>query len=255
MLRFLRIRPRKEAPHLTFLQSEIARLKTDQAGKVMVEGHAVDHLCDFMGAVAKIHPMGPNSSVADDLIRVSEAVRFMAHRRHMPFADEAIREVFDRYADYKGKEVTFERLFELAEWMLEGAISMKDGGIPDGPHRWRTLAVWFEDLTLSPDRALSGVAPQRGMPEAWFDALLGTATTKQRRYVAPGILEAALVELPPPFPSYNGQLSDQFCSQLLQVGQMLGTIPWIRDYSEADYREYWNSGRSLFPSHLPEAVA
>lgn len=233
------------SPHVKFLSDQVANLEKRLRGRVPIEEHAVDHLCDFIAEVARVHPMGPHSQAAADVEAIAQAVRALAGRRGDSGALEAVRQVFGRYADYRDKEVTFEALFELAEWTLGGAIRMRDGGYPDGAQRWRTLAIWFEDLTLCPERALPGIAPQRGMPERWFNVLLGNAKAEKRRYVDEGVLEAAVVELPPPFPTYDGLLSEQFVRQLMETCQLLGTIPWIRDYSEDSYREAWDSGRRM----------
>lgn len=63
----------------------------------------------------------------------------------------------------------------------------------------QTLAIWFEDLTLCPDRAERGVTPAKGMPEDWMDAIAGAAKIERRRHVAPGILSAVVVSLPDPW--------------------------------------------------------
>jgi len=104
------------------------------------------------------------------------------------------------------------------------------------------LAIWFEDLTSSPERVFSaGAAPSPGMPEEWLDAVLGTAKASQHRYTEEGMLSAVLVDISPDH-------YDQFQSVLRSVGQRLGTNPWIRDLAEPHYADAWYSRRSFFKS-------
>ena len=107
------------------------------------------------------------------------------------------------------------------------------------------LGIWFEDLTAEPDRVFcSDAAPAKGMPEEWFDSVLGIARAKQKRFVTPGVLSGVRVEVP--LESYC-----QFESVLRSVCHRLGSNPWIRDLSEPDYLAYWSSGRSITASRDP----
>lgn len=113
--------------NIVFYTEKIAELERRLHRRVPIDEHAVDHLCDFVSTVANIHPLGPTSQAATDLRIIAQAVRTQAGRRCDPSDANAIREVFSRYEDYRDKEVTYEHLFELAEWILEGALRMGDG--------------------------------------------------------------------------------------------------------------------------------
>jgi len=114
-------------PHVEFLTGKVADLEKRLHRRVPIDEHAVDHLCDFISAVAKIHPLGRLSLAARDLVTIAEALRAKAGRSH-DYAEAArIQDVFARYNDYRDKEVTYEHMFELAEWILEGAAQMGDG--------------------------------------------------------------------------------------------------------------------------------
>lgn len=116
-------------PHVAFLTGKVADLENRLHRRVPIEEHAVDHLCDFISTVGNIHPLGPTSQAAKDLRTIAQAVRAQAGRSHHDFSKgKGVHEVFARYSDYRGKEVTYEHLFELAEWILEGAVRMGDGG-------------------------------------------------------------------------------------------------------------------------------
>ena len=115
-------------PEIVFLHDKISGLEERLHRRVPVEEHAIDHLCDFISTVANIHPLGTTSQAAHDLRIIAHAVRAQAGRSHIPTEAKGIQEVFSRYGDYRGKEVTYEHLFELAEWILEGAIGQGDGG-------------------------------------------------------------------------------------------------------------------------------
>jgi hypothetical protein len=119
-------------------------------------------------------------------------------------------------------------------------------GLRDG---LMTVAIWFEDLTQMPDRAERGVSPRRGMPEEWFRIIVGNATVHEVRYVEPHVLSGALIQLP----AYNDQHAaiDHFSLQLRSVCAQLGTHPWLRNYDEEGYRDYWKSGKPLFPDNAP----
>lgn len=115
-------------PQVAFLTEKVAGLEKRLHRRVPIEEHAVDHLCDFISTVANIHPLGSTSRAAMDLRIIAQAVRAQAGRSHVQAEANDIQEVFSRYGDYRGKEVTYERLFELSEWILEGAIHIGDGG-------------------------------------------------------------------------------------------------------------------------------
>lgn len=126
-------KPKASPPQPAVLPVKVPLTAVRLAGCVPVEEHAVDHLCDFLAAVGSIHPLGRASQAAKDLQVIAQAVRALAGRPSAPASANAIDEVFSRYHDYRGKEVTYERLFELAEWILEGASHMGDGGYPPAP--------------------------------------------------------------------------------------------------------------------------
>lgn len=105
---------------------------------------------------------------------------------------------------------------------------------------WTSIAVWFDDATTSPDTLLPGVAPAKGMPEAWFNDLLGrTVTARERRYASPGVLSGVRID----FPADSALLGEHFCLVLLRLAQRLGTIPRIRNYAEESYRKAWDLDR------------
>lgn len=107
----------------------------------------------------------------------------------------------------------------------------------------QALAIWFEDMTLCPARTEVGVAPAKGMPEDWMEAITGAAKIEKRRYIDPGVLSAVVVSLPDPwhFEHFNGVLR--------QVAQKLGTNPWVRDYEDAGHRRFWDSGAPIISSY------
>jgi len=128
MFDFLKPKSKGIPAHIVFYSEKMAELEKRLHRRVPVEEHAVDHLCDFISAVANIHPLGPTSRAAKDLRTIAQAVRAQDKRSHDPSEANGIQEVFSRYNDYRGKEITYERLFQLSEWILEGAIHMGDGG-------------------------------------------------------------------------------------------------------------------------------
>jgi hypothetical protein len=77
------------------------------------------------------------------------------------------------------------------------------------------------------------------MPEDWMNAVKGTATINRVQYIAPGVLSAVVVSL------RESKDFEMFESVLRRVGQMLGTNPWTRNYDEAQYREYFESGKPI----------
>jgi len=107
----------------------------------------------------------------------------------------------------------------------------------------KTLAIWFENLSLCPVRAEAGVAPAKGMPEDWMEAITGAAKIEKRRHIESGVLSAVVVSLPDPwhFEHYN--------SVLRQVAQKLGTNPWVRDYDEAGHRQFWDRGAPIISKY------
>lgn len=133
MFSFLKQKDKWLSPHVEFLTGKVADLEKRLRGRVPIEEHAVDHLCDFISTVANIHPLGPTSQAAKDLRIIAQVVRAQAGRSHDPTEAKGIQEVFSRYNDYRGKDVTYERLFELSEWILEGAIRQGDGGYDTKP--------------------------------------------------------------------------------------------------------------------------
>lgn len=133
MFGFFKSKNKGLPPHVAFLTEKVASLEKRLHRRIPIEEHAVDHLCDFISTVANIHPLGPTSQAAMDLRTIAQAVRAEAGRCHSPTEAKAIQEVFARYNDYHGKDVTYERLFELAEWILDGAIRMGDGGYESKP--------------------------------------------------------------------------------------------------------------------------
>ncbi|WP_421526908.1 hypothetical protein [Pseudomonas brenneri] len=109
-------------------------------------------------------------------------------------------------------------------------------------HRVMELGIWFEDLTGDPERLFCLVEPQTaGMPETWFDELLGRAEASERRYVSPGVLTAVKVRI-------CSENYEQFVTTLRKISQRLGTNPWVRDLAEPDYALFWESGRPFFES-------
>lgn len=128
MFGFLKPKDKGLPPHVAFLTNKVADLEKRLHRQVPIGEHAVDHLCDFISTVAHIHPLGPTSQAAMDLATIAQAVRAQAGRHSDYAVANGIHDVFARYSDYRGKEVTYERLFELAEWILEGAVRMGDGG-------------------------------------------------------------------------------------------------------------------------------
>lgn len=127
MFGFLKSKDKGIPPQVAFLTEKVAGLEKRLHRCVPIDEHAVDHLCDFISTVAHIHPLGSTSRAAMDLRIIAQAVRAQAGRSHVPNEAKDIHEVFSRYGDYRGKEVTYERLFELSEWILEGAVRMGDG--------------------------------------------------------------------------------------------------------------------------------
>lgn len=107
----------------------------------------------------------------------------------------------------------------------------------------KTFAIWFEDLTLCPERAEHGSTPAKGMPEDWMDAIKGVAKIERRRHLAPGILSGVVVSLPDPWHS------EHFNSVLRQVARKLGTNPWVRDYEDAGHRQFWDSGAPIISEY------
>ena len=107
----------------------------------------------------------------------------------------------------------------------------------------QTLAIWFEDLTLCPARAERGITPAKGMPEDWMEAITGAAKIERRRHLEPGVLAAVVVSLPDP------RHFEHFNSVLRQVAQKLGTNPWVRDYSDAGHRQFWDSGAPIVTTY------
>lgn len=128
MFGFLKPKDKGLPPHVAFLTGKVADLERRLHRRIPIDEHAVDHLCDFISTVGNIHPQGPTSQAARDLRTIAQTVRVQAGRSHDFSEANGIQEVFARYNDYRGKEVTYERLFELAEWILEGAARMGDGG-------------------------------------------------------------------------------------------------------------------------------
>ena len=108
--------------------------------------------------------------------------------------------------------------------------------------RFMELGIWFEDLTGDPGRlACSAEFQAAGMPEAWFDELLGRAEASQRRYVSPGVLSAVKVRI-------CSENYEQFETTLRKISQRLGTNPWVRDLAEPNYAHFWESRRPIFES-------
>jgi hypothetical protein len=108
--------------------------------------------------------------------------------------------------------------------------------------RFMELGIWFEDLTGDPRRlACSAEFQAAGMPEAWFDELLGRAEASQRRYVSPGVLSAVKVRI-------CSENYEQFETTLRKISQRLGTNPWVRDLAEPNYAHFWESRRPIFES-------
>ena len=116
-----------QSQHVSFLMGRVSDLEKRAHGRVQIEEHAVDPLCDFIAVVAKIHPLGQSSQAAKDLLVIAQAVREKAGRSYDSAEARLINEVFGRYADYRNKEVSYENLFELAEWIVDGAVRMGDG--------------------------------------------------------------------------------------------------------------------------------
>lgn len=109
-------------------------------------------------------------------------------------------------------------------------------------HRVMDLGIWFEDLTGDPERLFCSAEPQAaGMPETWFDDLLGRAEASERRYVSPGVLSAVKVRI-------CCENYEQFVTTLKNISQRLGTNPWVRDLAERDYTLFWESRRPFFES-------
>lgn len=112
---------------------------------------------------------------------------------------------------------------------------------------YRDLVIWFEDLAEDPDRVWTvGFVPAQGMDEEWFDAVLGDVVTRERRYVAEGVLSGVRVSL------RDGDYS-QFRRVLHKVSDRLGITPWVRDLSEPVYSAAWHSGKSFFKDAAPSA--
>ncbi|WP_158456266.1 hypothetical protein [Pseudomonas fluorescens] len=104
------------------------------------------------------------------------------------------------------------------------------------------LGIWFEDTTSSPERVfVPGAAPSSGMRKEWFDAVLGAAKASQHRYTEEGMLSAVLVDICPDH-------YEQFEAVLRNVGQLLGTNPWVRDLANPHYANVWYSRRPFFKS-------
>lgn len=127
MFRFLKPKSKPLPPPVAFLTAKVNTLEKQLHRRIPIDEHAIDHLCDFISTVGSIHPMGPNSQPAKDLRIIAQSVRAQAGRGYDPLEANRISEVFARYNDYRGKEVTYEHLFELAEWILDGASRMGDG--------------------------------------------------------------------------------------------------------------------------------
>ncbi|APC19507.1 hypothetical protein BLL42_27635 (plasmid) [Pseudomonas frederiksbergensis] len=138
---------------------------------------------------------------------------------------------------------TLEKAGFVAGAMSVKIIPITSAPLPDFQEQARSvreLGIWFEDLTGDPERlSFSAEFPAAGMPEEWFDELLGRAEVLQRRYVSPGILSAVKVRI-------CSENYDQFESTLRKISQRLGSNPWVRDLSEPDYAQFWESRRPLF---------
>jgi hypothetical protein len=103
------------------------------------------------------------------------------------------------------------------------------------------LVIWFENLEDDPDRAASfgAVVPAKGMPEDWMNAIKGTASISRTQYIEPGVLSAVVVSLK------ESKDFEMFETVLRRVAQKVGTNSLVRLYDEAQYREYFESGKPI----------
>lgn len=116
---------------IEFLRHRVKVLEQERDGKALVEFHAIDHLSDFVQCAADVHPAGVSSQYASDLRTIGAAIRDVAGTPGilgLKAALTALRDVFDRYGDYRDKPVTLVDMFELAEWILSGNAEVEHGG-------------------------------------------------------------------------------------------------------------------------------